>query len=114
MVHEMALFNSFGHLLLEPNGNISLIVLEVLFYYSESGAFRKCIDDRYPKLRPPKDPVLNHVVEFAIKRFASIELPAVNIGYSKAVKNIFAASQAETYLRSVQGRFSTARVRRSC
>jgi len=97
------LFNGFGHMLLDENGSINLHVLEMLFYYSESETFKKRMAERYPKFKTEKDAALQYVIELAIRRFTSVELPSVNDNFVQAVKDIFAASHAETIL-SVQNK----------
>lgn len=91
------LFNGFGHLLLDAGGNINLHVLELLFYYSESQAFKKRMAKRYPKFRSEKDPALHHVIEMALRQISVMELPEVNADFLEAVKRIFSATQSEAY-----------------
>lgn len=95
------LFNGFGYLLIDAAGNINLHILEVLFYYSESQAFKNRMAERYPKFRSEKDPALNHVMEMAVRRFVSIELPEANEDFRAIVKRIFSATQSEEYFKQV-------------
>lgn len=97
-------FNGFGHLILDPDGTINTNVLELLFYYSESDSFKQRMKKRYPRFRSEKDAALPHVVEVAIRRFTSVELPEVNQSLFDFVQKAFSASKTETYFSSLKQR----------
>lgn len=100
-LEQPKLFNGFGHLLLDATGKIDLHVLEVLFYYSESEAFKKRMANRYPKHKSEKSPVLHQAMEMAIRRFSAIELPETNADFLAVVKGIFSVTQSEVYLKQL-------------
>lgn len=89
------LFGGFGHLLLDPMGAINLHMLEALFFYSESAAFKERMAKHYPKFRSDKDSVLIHVIEVAIRHFMSVEIPIINADFHSTTRKIMAVSQVE-------------------
>jgi len=94
-------FKGFGHLLLDPDGSINLHVLEVLFIYSESPAFKQRMEKRYPRFRTETDPALNHVIELAIRNFTATELPALKPDFLSFLREAFATSKSQTFLQSI-------------
>lgn len=91
-------FNGFGHLLLDADDTINLTLLEAMFRYSQSAAFRARMKERYPKFNAVRDPVMNHVIELALRRFTEMDLPEINADFSGAVARAFSAAKVESFL----------------
>lgn len=104
------LFNGFGHLLLDADGSINPTLLEAMFLYSESAAFRARMKERYPKFNAVRDPVLHHVIELALRRFTEMDMPAINGDFSGAVARAFNAAKLESFLGAFRRRLPPLKV----